>query len=239
MYMIIAFINTDLDGLNCFAYGSAMAEHYKMDIRYFMIDNKYYKFLNGLNQYSPLLTNQFKNAQKNCKVFLFEENMLSSVNSKFHSFKDVEAVVFASSFLKKYGHLRIFQNMSRLPVPMLNININSVFTPLKNVFKEEDLDLLENNTELVNNLKSNFNVGQENQISLNNIDYSTEVLNVEKSKNSPQDKTLVTTTEEIASKILLDQFHIMNKNVLLHAKKIIPKGLLDLNYKLDSDLNFN
>lgn len=237
--MIIAFINTNLDGLNCFAYGAAMSEHYELDICYFMIDNNYCRFINDLNDYSPLLKKQFVSAQRNGKVFLYEESMLSAVNNKFHGINDVEAIVFASSFLKKFGYLRIFQNISKLPIPLLNIKVNSVFTPLKSIFKEEDLYLLESNTELVNNLKANFNIGPEKLISINNLDYTTEVLNFEKSKNKSKENSLLTTAEEIASNILLDQFRIMNKNNLIHVKKIIPRDILKLNYKFNIILNFN
>lgn len=238
--MIVSFINTNQDGLNCFAYSLAMAEHYDKEVVFFMIDDNCFRFVEDLNKQSSLLVKQFSKTFNNNKVHIYEESMLSQVNKDFLKINEIEAVVFASSFLKRYGSLRIFQNMSKLTIPIFNIKKTSIFTPLKHVFKAKDLDLI-SNQDLLDNLKNNFNIEKSTQANLKSVsDQASEVLNIEKhNENQNQERGGINTTEEIAGNLLLQEFHIANKNLLIYSKKIYPKNLLKCNVVANPNMIWN
>ena len=209
--MIVAFINSRMDGLNTFAYSLAMAEHYRLNIRFFMVDDQSVEFFNNLDRLPEILKDFILEAKENNCFEVFAENEVLRIRKELYRIKNLDAIIFANDYIKRFGHLQLFQDFFNLPIPLLLIKHDTIFKPINELFKKkgieshdktEDYEEENNNLEVIKEPKvqstTNYKKKMEAYKSINNIGR---------------------VTEEVAASYIIREFNNQSRNTFLIKEK--------------------
>jgi hypothetical protein len=209
--MIVAFINSRMDGLNTFAYSLAMAEHYRLNIRFFMVDDQSVEFFNNLDRLPEILKDFILEAKENNCFEVFAENEVLRIRKELYRIKNLDAIIFANDYIKRFGHLQLFQDFFNLPIPLLLIKHDTIFKPINELFKKkgieshdktEDYEEENNNLEVIKEPKvqstTNYKKKMEAYKSINNIGR---------------------VTEEVAASCIIREFNNQSRNTFLIKEK--------------------
>jgi hypothetical protein len=209
--MIVAFINSRLDGLNTFAYSLAMAEHYRLNIRFFMVDDQSVEFFNNLDRLPEILKDFILEAKENNCFEVFSENEVLRIRQELYRIKNLDAIIFANDYIKRFGHLQLFQDFFNLPIPLLLIKHDTIFKPINELFKKKGIESYDNSEDYEEENKD-LEVIKEPKVQ-SSTNYKKKMEAFKSINNTGR------VTEEVAASYIIREFNNQSRNTFLIKEK--------------------
>jgi hypothetical protein len=213
--MIVAFMNSRMDGLNTFAYSLAMAEHYRLTIRFFMVDDQSVEFFNNLDRLPENLKEFILEAKENNCFEVFAENEVLRIRKELYRIKNLDAIIFANDYIKRFGHLQLFQDFFNLPIPLLLIKHDTIFKPVNDLFKKKDIRSDDKSEEYEEEENNNLEVIKEPKVQ-SSTNYKKKMDAYKSINNTGR------VTEEVAASYIIREFNNQSRNTFqIKEKKAI------------------
>jgi len=209
--MIVAFINSRLDGLNTFAYSLAMAEHYRLNIRFFMVDDQSVEFFNNLDRLPEILKDFILEAKENNCFEVFSENEVLRIRQELYRIKNLDAIIFANDYIKRFGHLQLFQDFFNLPIPLLLIKHDTIFKPINELFKKKGIESYDNSEDYEEE-NNDLEVIKEPKVQ-SSTNYKKKMEAFKSINNTGR------VTEEVAASYIIREFNNQSRNTFLIKEK--------------------
>lgn len=212
-----------MDGLNTFAYSLALAEHYRLTIKFFLVDNQAEEFLNNLERLPENLKEFIEEARLNNALHIFSENDILKIRKELLKVKSLDAVLFANDYIKRFGHLQLFQDLFNLSVPLLLIKHDTVFRPINDLLKKTNFQDLDD--------QSNYDDEEEN-IEVMKDQKVQPSTNFKKRFKSVDKES--STSKEAAANFMMQEFNNQSSNSMIIKEK--PVNVINTNADLSSFL---
>lgn len=157
--MIYSFIDISPEGLNTLAYTEALSAYYEKQVTYYM-EIDYTDDLIALINFSKsrigdLLSERFNEG----KVIVYYQNEFFDIIKELNEQNENETMIYPQSFLDRYENYKLFDQLNKKSTPILLVNQQTVFEPLKNIIIPTDYEtyVIENKG-LIINLATAFNL---------------------------------------------------------------------------------
>lgn len=212
-----------MDGLNTFAYSLALAEHYRLTVKFFLVDNQAEEFLSNLDRLPENLKEFIEEARLNNALQVFSEKDVLKIRKELLKVKNLDAVLFANDYIKRFGHLQLFQDLFNLTVPLLLIKHDTVFKPINDLLKKTNFQDLDNLDEFEDE-ENDLEVIKEQKVQPT-ANFKTKFKSVNKESSA---------TKEAAANFMVQEFNNQSSNSMLIKKK--PLSIINTNADLSSFL---